>query len=296
MDDDGYTGLQQPSGGYVGSQSPPPARPAQRTTSQQWIAKALKEFISYKRQVAERLTDHDAKQLNLQVTSAYARMYLSNPAVFKWAGMAAFASAEVGRGMERAWQLGFGTGTEMFNPLAAWVGGIATGRGSRVGPMMGKLLFWALSGGNRLVWHDIFWQHVAYRDAGIKTLKEARQAGEIPQRVLDAWTMIDGSVKKGDVDDVWTGNAMLLMYEQQEVLQKQIYDAKEVKELWPAISADVPTPIPDHGVKFDSHVPGGNIGVFDDRWKWIFESMLPAWQTLQTDEPERTKQLIQALR
>jgi hypothetical protein len=296
MGGDNYTGSQQPAGGYGKSQAPPPAQPAQRTTRQQWIDKAVKEFITYKRQVPDRLTDYDAKQLNIQVTSAYAKMYLSNPAVFKWAGMAAFASSEVGNGMQKAWQLGFGTGTEMFNPAATWIGGIATGRGGKVGPMMGKLLFWALSGGNRLVFHDILWQHVAYRDAGLATLKDARQASEIPQRVLDAWSMVDGGVRKKELDDVWMGNALLLMYEQQEILQTKIYDAKEVKDLWPAISPDVPTPVPGHGVTFASYVPNGNIGLFADRWKWIFDSMLPAWRTLETDEPERTKKLIQALR
>lgn len=305
MGGDDYTGLQQPaggygtqgtSGGYGQSQNPPPSQRPRRTTRQQWIDKALKEFITYQPQVPGRLTDYDAKQFNLQVTSAYAKMYLANSSIFKWAGMAAFASSEVGRGMERAWQLGFGTGAEMFTPATVWVGGILTGRGGRVGPMMGKLLFWALSGGNRLVWHDIFWQHLAYRDAGITTLKDARQAGEIPQRVLDAWMIIDGGIGKNEVDDVWNGNALLLMYEQQEILQTNIYDAKEVKELWPAISPDVPTPIPGHGVSFQDHVPNGNIGVFSDRWKWIFDSMLPAWRTLETDEPARTKRLIQAMR
>ena len=296
MGGDNYTGLQHPAGGYGQNQSPPPAQPSQRTTRQQWIDTALKEFITYQRQVPGRLTIDDAKQLNLQFTSAYAKMYLTNPSIFKWAGMAAFASSEVGTGMQRAWQLGFGAGTELLTPALAWIGGLVTGRGGSVGPLMGKLLFWALSGGNRLVWHDIFWQHVAYRNSGLGTLKDARQAGEIPQRVLDAWTTIEGGVRKNEIDAVWTGNAMLLMYEQQEILQTQIYDAKEVKELWPAISPDVPTPIPGHGVTFASYVSNGNIGVFSDRWKWIFESMLPAWQTLETDEPERTKRLIQALR
>lgn len=295
MGGDNYSGLQQPAGGAWYNQSPPPAKPT-RTTREQWIAKAMKECITYKRQVSGRLTTSDATQLNIQVTSCYTKMYLSNPVVFKWAGMAAFASREIGRGMERAWQLGFGSGADMFTPLTVWVGGLVTGRGGSVGPMMGKLLFWALSGGNRLVWHDIFWQHVAYRDSGLAALKDARQAGEIPQRVLDAWTTIDVGVQKAQIDDVWTGNAMLLMYEQEEVLQKQIYDAKEVKKLWPAISPDVPTPIPGHGVSFVGHVPEGNIGVFNDRWSWIFDSMLPAWRTLETDEPERTKRLVQDMR
>lgn len=296
MGGDNYSGLQHPAGGYGQYQSPPPAQPSQRTTRQQWIDVALKEFITYQPRVPGRRDTYDQKQLNRQVTSAYAKMYLTNPSIFKWAGMAAFASSEVGRGMQLAWQLGFESGTGLFTSAITWIGGLVTGRGGSVGFMMGKLLFWALSFGNQLVWLDIFWQHVAYRDSGLGTLKDARQAGEIPQRVLDAWTMIDGGVTKNEIEGVWTGNALLLMYEQQEILQTQIYDLKEVKELWPAISPDVPTPIPGHGVPFASYVSNGNIGVFSDRWKWIFESMLPAWQTLETDEPERTKRLIQALR
>jgi hypothetical protein len=302
---DNYTPLQQPAGGYAApggsagygpSQSPRPPQPGQRTTRDQWIAKAANEFITYKRQVPGRLTDYDAKQLNLQVTSSYAKMYLTKPSIFKWAGMAAFASKEVGNGMAQAWELGFGAGADMFTPAAVWVGGILTGRGGNAGPMMGKLLFWALSGGNRIVWYDIFWQHVAYRDSGIKTLEDAHQAGEIPEASFAAWSIIDSAVKKNEIENVWMGNALLLKYEQQEVLQPQIYDAKEVKELWPAISPDVPTPIPGHGVNFTSYVPGGNIGNFTDRWKWIFESMLPAWQALETNEPARTKKLIGAMR
>src|SRR5678815_103590 len=112
MGGDDYTGLQQPAGGYGQNQSPPPPTPAQRTTRQQWVDKAMKEFITYQPQAPGRLTDYDAKQFNVQVTSAYAKIYLARPSIFKWAGMAAFASSEVGRGMQKAWQLGFGTGTE----------------------------------------------------------------------------------------------------------------------------------------------------------------------------------------
>jgi len=252
----------------------------------------MKEFITYQRQVPDRLTDYDAKQYNLQITASYAKMYLSNPRWSKWAGMAALASAEVGRGMQQAWELGFGTGTEMFTPAVVWIGSILTGRGSETGPMMGQLLFWALTGGNRLVWADIFWQHVAYRDVGLPAIKDAKDNGDIPQRVLNAWSEIDAGAKTNDVARIWKGNRALLMYEQEEVLQKQIYDRAEVKQLWKAISPDVPSPIPGHNVKFTSYVPDGNIGNFTDRWKWIDESMLPAWQKLDTETPDKAKAQI----
>jgi hypothetical protein len=294
----GYEQNQAPASPYGDAQNilADSEEKAQGTPSQHWLDKAMKEFITYQRQDPGYMTDYDAKQYNIQVTSSYAKMYLTNPTVFKWSGMAAFASREVGTGMQQAWQLGFGTGSEMFTPFTVWVGGIITGRGSGAGPIMGKLLFWALSGGHRFVWADIFWQHVAYRDAGLKALQDARKAGDIPQRVLDAWTLIDAGAKSKTIEKIWEGNAALLMYEQQEVLQKMIYDAKEVKDLWKAISPNVPSPIPGHGVDFASYVPGGDIGVFADRWKWISESMLPAWRNLDTNEPVRTKKLIEALK
>src|SRR5689334_21641980 len=102
----------------------------------------------------------------------------------------------------------------MFNPAATWIGGLLTGRGSGVGAMMGKKLFWALSGGNRIVWADIFWQHVAYRDAGIAALQGVRKAGEVSQAVLDAWLLIDAGARAKDSAKIWQGNAALLEYEQ----------------------------------------------------------------------------------
>src|SRR5262249_25716687 len=41
-------------------------------------------------------------QMNTEITRAYTQMYLADPQTFKWAGMAAFASAEVGRGMVKS--------------------------------------------------------------------------------------------------------------------------------------------------------------------------------------------------
>jgi hypothetical protein len=305
-DGENYASSQQPTGGYGGSsggaggygqsQTPPSPYGATKNPAQQWQDRAIKEFLIYQRQVPGRLTDEDAKQLNVQITASYAKMYLTNTLLFKWAGMAAFASHEVGNGMEQAWRLGFGEAGYTFGPLAVWVGGIATGHGSDAGPIMGKLLFWALTGGNRLVWADIFWQHLAYRDAGLKALQDAGKAGDIPQRVVDAWTLIDTGGKSKNANKVWEGNMALLMYEQQEILQPKIYDAPEVKDLWKAISPDVPSPIPGHNVSFTGYVPGGNIGVFSERWKWISESMLPAWRQLDTNEPDRTKKLIEALK
>lgn len=297
-----YGGSTGGSGGYGQSRNPPglyggarvvlAGQPA-RKSKNDWLKQALSEFITYKTQVPNQINVSDAQAYNRQVTTAYARMYLSNPAAFKWAGMAAFASKGVGEGMHAAWTLGWGAGAQTFTPAALWIGGLILGRTAT--PKMGQLLFWALSGGNRLLWADVFWQHLAYRDAGYQALTDAKAAGEITDRVLAAWTLIDAGVSAKDQDKIWAGNAALLKYEQEVFLQGTIYDRSEVKALWKEISPDVPSPIPGHNIKFIDHVPGGNIGVFADRWKWVEESMLPAWKGLETGDPVRVRKLIGAL-
>lgn len=276
--------------------TPPPPKstppPVTRSVSQ-WRELADQKFINYTRQVPGRLTDVDAKELNRRITASYAKMYLSRPSVFKWAGMAALASAEVGRGMQQAWQLGFGDwGMSAGGTMLVWVGGLVK-TGESVGPLLGKKLFWALSGGNRFVWWDIFWQHLAYQEQGISALMAAHKAGELPQANLQAWQRIDAGQQKGDMAQIWQGNSELLRYEQEFVLQAQVYDRS--RDIWPVISDDVPSPIPGHGVKFTSYVPGGDIGDFKHRWKWIEESMLPAWKSLETNEAAKVGSLLLAL-
>ena len=266
---------------------------AVRKSIKQWRKEADELFINYKRQVPGRLTVADAKELNRRITASYAKMYLSRPAIFKWAGMAAFASAEIGRGIQKAWQLGFGDwGLSATGTALVWVGGLAK-TGESVGPILGKKLFWALSGGNRFVWWDIFWQHLAYREAGIAALKFVHDAGELSQPPLDAWQHIDTGLQKGDSAIIWKGSRELLKYEQEFVLQAQVYDRS--RDIWSKISDDVPSPIPEHGVKFTDYVQGGDIGNFENRWKWIEESMLPSWMSIETNKPEKVRSLLLAL-
>jgi hypothetical protein len=276
--------------------APPPPKPAPPLVTRsiaQWRELADQKFIHYRRQIPGRLTDVDAKELNRRITASYAKMYLSRPSVFKWAGMAALASAEVGHGMQQAWQLGFGDwGTSAGATALIWVGGLVK-TGKSVGPMLGKKLFWALTGGNRFVWWDIFWQHLAYQEQGIAALVAAHKAGELPLANLQAWQRIDAGNQKSDAAQIWQGNSALLRYEQEFVLQVQVYDRSQ--DLWPVISDDVPSPIPGHGVKFTRYVPGGNIGDLRQRWKWIEESMLPAWKSLETNEPAKVRSLLLAL-
>jgi hypothetical protein len=107
---------------------------------------------------------------NKAITKAYADMYSKDPSAFKWAGMAAFASCAVGRGMEkaRAGQSGWKK-----------VGGVVAG-------VDGKKLENALKTGNDAVYADIYLQHLAYHGCGIDDLQKAYDEGKIKDEVLDA--------------------------------------------------------------------------------------------------------------
>jgi hypothetical protein len=104
---------------------------------------------------------------NEYVTAAYSEMYLRNPAVYKWAGMAALTSAAVGRGMY------------MMHCL----------KQSRMGGMLGLLgrevrdVSYMLGVGNLAVFEDIYWQHIAYEQAGIDETARPQAASPVAKRL-----------------------------------------------------------------------------------------------------------------
>ncbi|MEO0325992.1 MAG: peptidoglycan-binding domain-containing protein, partial [Myxococcota bacterium] len=104
--------------------------------------------------------------LNARITAEYARLYAEQPELFKWAGMAAYTSAVVGRGLEIA-------GREV--PASAALRGVAA-----VSPRTGDAVAAAsarfvqmLRTGNAAVYLDIAWQHAAFLEGGIDAIREA---------------------------------------------------------------------------------------------------------------------------
>jgi hypothetical protein len=214
---------------------------------------------------------------NEAITAAYAEMYLRNPQIYKWAGMAALTSATVGRGMY------------IMRGLRQ------THLGSVVGLFGGEVAetFRNLGIGNRAVFTDIYWQHMAYEEGGMAEIERIFRAGQLDRRALRGWRQIDAGRRVGDQELVWAGNTELLHFEQKHVLQPQVYDQNQ--PLWREVSAWIPSPIPGHREIFADFVPGGNIGAFAERWRWITDSMLPRWRELSDTQPARVKHMLQSL-
>src|SRR5262249_50323920 len=157
----------------------------------------------------------------------YAHMYETNPSVFKWAGMAAFASCKVGTYM----QLAIGMQLGRMRPRA--LRSVLLGALNWISPVDCKQLENALRAGNDDVYWDLYWQHLAYHGCGIEDIEKAYKDGKITKSVLEAWRKIDQGKKGDDQNLVWEGNEMLLKYEQQQVLQIAIYDTNPA--LWKSV-------------------------------------------------------------
>jgi hypothetical protein len=214
---------------------------------------------------------------NQAITAAYAEMYLRDPQLYKWAGMAALTSATVGRGMY------------IMHGL----------RQSRMGGMVGLFgrevaeTFSNLGVGNQAVFADIYWQHMAYDHGGLAEIERIFRAGRLDWRALRGWQQIDEGRRAQNQDLVWQGNTTLLHFEQKQVLQPVVYDRNQA--LWQEIAGWVPSPIPGHREAFEDFTRGGNIADFAQRWAWIEQSMLPCWRKLATTRPERVEHMLQSL-
>jgi hypothetical protein len=206
---------------------------------------------------------------NLHITEAYAEMYLRAPDVYKWAGMAALTSATVGRGMHMMLLARY-TGASML--IGLW-------------PSEAAHVFRQLCAGNRLVFADIYWQHLAYERAGLAEVEAIAAAEGLDPQVVDGWRQIDAGRRQGRADMVWQGNNALLQFEQQRVLQPGVYDGDPA--LWQRLAGWIPSPIPTQLETFENYAPHDNIGDFAARWRWISERMMPRWQELSDTAGER---------
>lgn len=272
------TAIEAPDASVDGSPMPCPAASPQ-TAPKPGCGKSAEE---YQKQAQDQIAKAGPDMLarNKAITQAYADMYKSDPSTYKWAGMAAFASCEVGKGMKEAQDAESG-----WKSYAGKFTGVDA-----------KKLEKALQTGNNAVYNDIYWEHLAYQSCGIAELEKAYNEGKINDKVITAWRKIDAGKTAGDPAAIWDGNGKLLEYEQRTVLQDAVYD--QDRAIWKNISTapvkwyqKIESPIPGDKQSFQKYVDGGDIGNFDDRWKWISKSMLPAWQKLDQNPSDALNKL-----
>lgn len=240
--------------------------------------RAAWEARAYRRiewQPGDLIGDAEIVRRNEQITAAYAEMYLRDPQVYLWAGMAALTSAEVGRGMYlmRGLRLSY-----LAPVIGLW---------QREARDMCRLL----GEGNLAVFADVYWQHMAYEWGGIAEIERIWQDGDLNHLAYEAWNAIDAGRRTGNMELVWHGNERLLFFEQKEVLQPRVYDGKP--DLWRVLGAWIESPMPGQDQTFGDWNRGGNIGIFEQRWNWIEHSMLPFWRDLAENQFRRVERTLQ---
>lgn len=180
----------------------------------------------------------------------------------------------------------------------------------------------------RDIFYDQAMMHEAYLDGGMDAIRELQAAGLIDLRTEQAWGQIDEGRLTGDRDLLEAGNAALLRREQEDIIQDNyqlMYDRPvtgpaftylmtalgepsvpgadsfaDYKPLWISMETPGPENIPLFGwdnplqgeVKVRTPLPDGNIADFDDRWDFISQDTLPAFQELLREDPELAREII----
>ena len=220
---------------------------------------------------------------NQLITKAYAQLYLSNSKLFKWAGLAAFASRMVGLGIMGGKLIDITIDTNARQEAAK----LESSRAGLLGPKVPKQRINAtnldnmLIEGNRAIFRDLYWQHLAYRAEGLEASLAMLRTQTRSQVLLEAWKMMDSGAKKSHAELIWHGNQQLAFYEQWVVLQ-QIYD-RYAETADGFLSWVMISPLPDDFRFFKADHWGGSFRHASTRWQFIVQRVLPQWRKLEAN-------------
>ncbi len=165
--------------------------------------KSIAEWKAYTEKMLP--AESEVIRRNHAITSIYAKLYWSDRQLFKWAGMAAFASHHVG----------FGLLPFMVKPVKLL--DIKTSCSTR-GLANDLNLIRHL---NNRIFDDIAWTHFAYQEHGIELLRELMTGHSHYGNMLEAFELLETGKQLGDAghSQIWTANTQLLRHEQEFVVQ-----------------------------------------------------------------------------
>lgn len=179
---------------------------------------------------------------------------------------------------------------------------------------------------------DIFFDqammHEAYLAGGMDAITELREAGLIDLGTELAWQQIDQGRATGDQELIERGNQHLLLREQRDIIQDsytRMYDRPvtgpaftylmtavgepsvpgaqsfpDYRPLTVVTESPGPEEVPLLGwdnplqveVEVTTPLPDGNLADFEDRWTYITEDTLPAYQGLLREDPAQAREII----
>ncbi|MDW8406105.1 DUF2515 family protein [Chloroflexus sp.] len=246
---------------------------------------------------------------NRAITAAYAGWYLRQPWLFRWAGLAAFASAQVGIGIALAEQLlapqrmiEQGAVQPANGTILAMLGDLV-GQGVSLALIAPTLLHAAATGqlladlliikqANDAIFSDTGWAHLAYIHGGLAELE--RCVASADHAILAAFRMLDEGARQLCEPDTFAqgwelvnqATIALLRHEQMTILPPYMAQLSDIGRLiatlgtWMDFTGNGPAGGPSFSNFFGlpAVLSGArSIANTTDRWTWIERDLLPAW-------------------
>lgn len=247
---------------------------------------------------------------NRRVTSFYARWYLQEPWLFKWSGMAAFASDQVGLALAIAEVLRaprdllvanaapstqrglLDVGRDLYSQLFTLALFIPVTLHSSLSRQLLLNDLDLLKQGNDAIFADIGWAHAAYAQGGLREIEANVRDGE-RESLLVGFQMIDEGVQRltADPNDqeapklISQGNVALLRHEQMNTLPTYFDRMSDFGRSIASVGAWMnfegnPITSPwfgSHAGPFSLFTGNKSVTRPADRWEWIERDVLPKW-------------------
>jgi len=187
--------------------------------------------------------NEDHRERNKIISAAYADLCLKNPE-FQWAGLAAYASKQVGCAMDHSLKMrAIGAGGAAPGGVVGGVPGVGVAAGVSASA---NYTYQMLGLGNKSLFLDIYPMHRFYQEHGFEKLYHC--AGErqppIPAQALDGFRAIELYRKTGDKDQLFQSVRSLAWYEQVNVLQRDIYNDWTMRRILRVNETGLPGTLP----------------------------------------------------
>jgi hypothetical protein len=200
----------------------------------------------------------------------YQKQFTNQPARFYWAGLAKLVGAPVYAGLSDVEY----TKSSSFLMIPFTLLGIGT---NDLTAFQNELIQMNID-----IYNDLAWQFEAYNNSGLNALQEiyAGETNALDSTNIAAWREIDDGVQNSNGGEIQNGNEQLAYHEQFTILQPDYNVLSSMGALTHFLTIFANNPVPT-GTNFTTVVPGGNICVFNDRWKWVTNSagIWPPWIT-----------------
>jgi len=208
--------------------------------------------------------DEDPRKVYSRIQSAYAKMFLSNPDVFVWAGIAMYGSLGVGKGMDFARALTTEKG--LLTPGKRDLIESIQKTAAMASPDVFISHLNSLYAGGFAIFEDQYWKHLAYQKYGLEGIRLLARCdllsddSKVNQAHLEAWdridkgrrllealhgepgtTMTEEEIRQRGLDArklIYEGNRKLFEIEQLHTVQRSTYDP--IPRIWRLVTRTAP--------------------------------------------------------